>query len=228
MEKALKSLPEKKKSEHYVNNKEFSLAVVEYVKSANDMTYNGGEAPIITNYIGDCFMKIAEGLSHAPNFIRYSYRDEMVMDGVENCVRAIMNYNINATTRSGLPNAFAYFTQICYFAFLRRMAKEKKQYDIKLRYIESAGIGAFADFGNDFNQSGDTLIEKIRGRTDSISHRDDSFIDDDSHKPFIPAKKIKRGWPKKAKALTSVNLFEIFSEEDTSYLNDLIQSKLLP
>lgn len=210
-----KAKPEKKRSEHYVNNKEFSLAVVEYVKSANAATAVGEEAPTITNYIGECFMKIAEGLSHAPNFIRYSYRDEMVMDGVENCVKAIMNYDINVATRTGLPNAFAYFTQISYYAFLRRIAKEKKQWDIKLRYIESAGIDAFADFGLDSSMSGDSLIEKIRGRTDSIRHKDDSFIEDDSHKPFIPPKKkINRGWVKKVKASTSVNILDVFSDEE--------------
>lgn len=209
MAKEAKIKPEKKRSEHYVNNKEFSLAVVEYVKAANAATEGGTEVPTITNYIGECFMKIAEGLSHAPNFIRYSYRDEMVMDGVENCVKAIMNFDLNVTTRTGLPNAFSYFTQISYFAFLRRIAKEKKQYDIKLRYIESAAIDAFADFGLDAGMNGDSLIEKIRGRTDSIKHRDDSFIDDDSHKPFVPAKKkVNRGWTKKVKASTTTCLLD--------------------
>lgn len=187
----------KKRKPHYVNNKEFSTAVVAYVDSVNHAKSKDLEIPTITNYIGECFLKICEGLSHAPNFIRYSYRDEMVMDGVENCVKAIMNYDVTKTTRTGLPNAFSYFTQISYFAFLRRIAKEKKQHDIKLKYIETAGIEAFADFGLDSGNSGNSLISRVRHRTDSISHRDDSFIEDDSFKP--QKKKVKRGWQKKQK-----------------------------
>jgi hypothetical protein len=168
------------------------------------------EAPQIPNYIGECFMKICEGLSHKPNFIRYSYRDEMVMDAVENCVKAIMNFDLNKATRTGLPNAFAYFTQIAYFAFLRRIAKEKKQWEIKLKYIESASIEAFADFGMDDHHDGDSLIAKIRGRTNSISHRDDSFIESDDDK--APMKKAQRGWgAKKVKATTTASLFEDIS-----------------
>jgi hypothetical protein len=207
MEKDKPKKKAKKVSVHYVNNKEFSLAVVEYVNAAAAAVAEGKEAPIITNYIGTCFMKITEGLSHAPNFIRYSYRDEMVMDANENCVKAIMNYDITKATRTGLPNAFAYFTQISYFAFLRRIQKEKKQYDIKLKYIESASIDAFADFGTNEAGSGDGLISKIRSRTDSINHKDDSFIEDDQFKKLMPKKKaIKRGWQKKAKAVTTAQL----------------------
>jgi len=133
----------KRESEHYVNNREFSQAVVDYVKLAKEALKNGTEVPRITEYIGRCFLRIAEGLSHKPNFIRYTYREEMVMDAVENCIKAITNYNIDAATRTGNPNAFAYFTQICYYAFIRRIMKEKKQQDIKFRYIEHAGIEDF-------------------------------------------------------------------------------------
>jgi hypothetical protein len=133
----------KRESVHYVNNKEFSQGVVDYVTSVKKAKANSTEIPRITEYIGRCFLRIAEGLSHKPNFIRYTYREEMVMDGVENCIKAIMNFRIDAATRTGLPNAFSYFTQICYFAFLRRIMKEKKQQDIKFRYIEFAGIEDF-------------------------------------------------------------------------------------
>lgn len=254
--KPKKAKTEKKRSIHYVNNKEFSTAVVEYVNNANKAKQGGTDVPTITNYIGECFLKICEGLSHAPNFIRYSYRDEMVMDGVENCVKAIHNFDRSsfeerkvkvtscfkadmteaelidlsenlgeaektvkrwykdwaAGKKDSLPNAFSYFTQIAYYAFLRRIAKEKKQYDIKLKYIESAGIDAFADFGDHGGDSGDTLISKIRHRTNSIRHKDDSFIEDDSHKPFVPPKKkANRGWNKKVKAETTASLedFEV-------------------
>lgn len=250
MPKEVNTKTVKKQSVHYVNNKEFSAAVAEYVKSAKKAKVNETEVPRIPNYIGECFMKICEGLSRKPNFIRYSYRDEMVMDAVENCVKAIANFDRTAfeekkakvvseftqdmteadlkilgkthgatlksisrwyreldaeqvTTSKDLPNAFSYFTQIAYFAFLRRIAKEKKQWDIKLKYIESAAIGSFADFGSD-DHNGDTLIEKIRGRTSSISHKDDSFIEDEDK---APAKPVKRGWGKKVKATTTASLF---------------------
>ena len=128
---------------HYVNNRDFSLSVVEYVKSVKQAKEDCTEIPVVTDYIASCFLKIAEGLSHKSNFIRYTYREEMVMDAVENCLKAIHNYNIEAATRTGNPNAFAYFTQICYYAFLRRIAKEKKQQDIKFKWIEKAGVDEF-------------------------------------------------------------------------------------
>lgn len=131
---------EKRKSIHYVKNAEFSQAVVDYVKIINEAKDKGEPLPIVTDYIADCFMRICEGLSHKSNFIRYTFREELVMDGVENCLKAIQNYNINAPTRTGKPNAFAYFTQITWFAFLRRIAKEKKQQEIKMKYISQAGI----------------------------------------------------------------------------------------
>ena len=80
-----------KQKPHYVNNKEFSLAVVEYVKDSNMHKEKGVDAPTVPDYIAKCFIKIAEGLSHRPNFVRYTYREEMVMDAVENCLRAIGN-----------------------------------------------------------------------------------------------------------------------------------------
>ena len=156
----------KEKKPHYVNNRDFSTAVVEHVSRTNMAKENNEELPRISEYIGECFMKIAEGLSHKPNFIRYTYRDEMVMDAVENCIKAIGNYNIEAATRTGKPNAFAYFTQISYFAFLRRIAKEKKQQDIKLKYIEQSGFNVFADLDGDYD--GDSIVERIKSRILSI------------------------------------------------------------
>ena len=133
----------KKRSIHYVNNADFSQAVVNYVMAANTAKKENNNVPNVPDYIAQCFLKIAEGLSHKSNFIRYTYREEMVMDGVENCLKAISNYNIEAATRTGKPNAFAYFTQIIWFAFLRRIAKEKKQQDIKIKYINNSGIEEF-------------------------------------------------------------------------------------
>lgn len=125
---------------HYVNNKDFSLAVCEYCTEVKKAREQGEDDPVVTNYIGMCFLKIAEGLSHKHNFNRYTYKEEMVMDAVENCLKAIMNYDIDKATRTGLPNAFSYFTQISYYAFLRRIAKEKKQSDVRWKYLEKTGI----------------------------------------------------------------------------------------
>ena len=109
----------RKKSIHYVNNAQFSSAVVDYVTIVEQSRKDGTEIPKVPDYIAQCFLRIAEGLSHKSNFIRYTYREEMVMDAVENCLKAIGNYNLEAATRTGKPNAFAYFTQITWYAFLR-------------------------------------------------------------------------------------------------------------
>ena len=130
----------RKKSIHYVNNSDFSTAVVEYVGRVDHARKVEDTIPTVPDYIAQCFLKIAEGLSHKANFIRYTYREEMVMDAVENCLKAIGNYNLEAATRTGKPNAFAYFTQITWYAFLRRITKEKKQQEIKLKYLTKSGI----------------------------------------------------------------------------------------
>jgi len=160
-----------------VNNKEFSLAVVEYVKTVRAAKEADKEIPKVTNYVATCFMKISEGLSHRPNFVRYTYREEMVMDGVENCLRAINNYNIETATRTGNPNAFSYFTQICFFAFIRRITKEKKQQEIKFKYIEKMGIEDFAAMGMDENGAAQTMeyVDTLRQRIDQIRTKDDKI-----------------------------------------------------
>ena len=156
---------------HYVNNKEFSQSVVDYVSSVNDSMEIGEEAPKIPEYIGRCFLKIAEGLSHKPNFIGYTYREEMVMDGAENCIKAIMNYDVEKATRTGLPNAFSYFTQIIWYAFLRRIQKEKKYQNIKERYMDHADASQFADFSETQNYG--SIIDRVRLKSQLIRRRDD-------------------------------------------------------
>jgi len=163
-----------KKRVHYVNNRDFSNAVVEYVESKNKAEGMGEPVPMVTTYIAECFLKISEGLSHRPNFVRYTYREEMVMDAVENCLKAIGNYNINTATRTGKPNAFSYFTQISYFAFIRRITKEKKQQDIKTKYIEQMGIEEFTALGMDNNAAAETMayIDTLRQRIDVVKDKD--------------------------------------------------------
>ena len=153
---------------HYVNNREFSEAVMDYAIEARDCRQKEKKVPTVPDYIAKCFIRISEGLSHRPNFVRYTYREEMVMDAVENCLKAISNYNLEAATRTGKPNAFAYFTQITWFAFLRRITKEKKQQDIKLKYLTKSGIESFIDMGNEDNANSvathfvDTLRDRIQ------------------------------------------------------------------
>lgn len=164
---------EPKARPHYVENKKFGEAIVEYVNKVSAAKESEQQIPIVPNYIADCFLKIAEGLSHKVNFIRYTYREEMVMDAVENCLRAINNYNPNAVTRTGTPNAFAYFTQICYFAFLRRIEKEKKQQDIKFKFIEQSGIEEFiANTQGDDTHNEQAFIESLRERISRVKEKD--------------------------------------------------------
>ena len=157
----------RKKSIHYVNNSDFSTAVVEYVERVVIARKDETKIPTVPDYVAQCFLKIAEGLSHKGNFIRYTYREEMVMDAVENCLKAISNYNLEAATRTGKPNAFAYFTQITWYAFLRRISKEKKQQEIKLKYLAKSGIDSFIDTGTEAVAAGqaahfvDTLKDRI-------------------------------------------------------------------
>ena len=158
----------RKKSIHYVNNAQFSQAVVDYVGKLEECRKDEISLPKVPDYIAQCFLRIAEGLSHKANFIRYTYREEMEMDAVENCLKAISNYNLEAATRTGKPNAFAYFTQITWFAFLRRITKEKKQQDIKLKYLTKSGIENFIDIGDEAVGSDvaahfvDTLKDRIQ------------------------------------------------------------------
>jgi hypothetical protein len=159
---------------HYVNNRDFSNAVVDYCTSVKEAKEHGNRTPIVPNYVAECFLKIAEGLSHKSNFVRYTYREEMVMDAVENCLKAIENYDIEAATRSGKPNAFAYFTQISWYAFLRRIQKEKKQQDIKLKYIAEADLSDFMD-GDTENGEISPYVDVLRSRIDAVKEADAEF-----------------------------------------------------
>jgi len=138
----------RKRSEHYVNNKDFLDAIVEYkikLKQAAEKeipgiteqqlkTWTSPNKPRISNYLGECFLKIATHLSYKPNFVNYMFREDMICDGIENCVQYIHNFNPEKSS-----NPFAYFTQIIHYAFLRRIQKEKKQMEIRAKIIERSG-----------------------------------------------------------------------------------------
>ena len=178
----------KRQSIHYVNNADFSAAVVEYVTEVRKAKAKNEQLPIVTDYIASCFLKIAEGLSHKSNFIRYTYREEMVMDAVENCLKAIENYNLETATRTGKPNAFAYFTQITWYAFLRRIAKEKKQQDIKLKYLTSSGLETFVEVEGDTlaNTVAQQFVDFLKDRIDKVKATDDAV------KEFVKKEKRKK------------------------------------
>jgi hypothetical protein len=124
----------KKKTENYVNNKDFLEAITVYRNKVIIAKEKGLPKPRVPNYIGDCFLKIATHLSYKPNFVNYMFRDEMISDGIENCLQYIHNFDPEKS-----KNPFAYFTQVIYFAFLRRIAKEKKQLEIKTKILERTG-----------------------------------------------------------------------------------------
>lgn len=127
-----------KSKEHYVNNAEFYAAIKEYYDSVKEAEQSGDPKPRVTNYLGECILKIATHLSYKPNFINYTYREDMILDGVENCLQYITNFDPSKS-----KNPFAYFTQIIYYAFLRRIAKEKKQTIIKNKMIMEMDFEAF-------------------------------------------------------------------------------------
>ena len=131
------------RSEHYVNNKEFLEAIIEYKKLCDAAKESGEPRPRIPRYIGECFYKIATHLSYKPNFVNYMFKDDMVGDGIENCIQYVHNFNPEKSS-----NPFAYFTQIIHYAFLRRIQKEKKQLEIKNKIIERSSFSeVFSDDG---------------------------------------------------------------------------------
>ena len=120
---------------HYVNNGDFLIALTEYRSKCDEAKKQGKQEPRIPDYIGECFLKIAEHLSHKPNFISYPFRDEMIADGIENCLMYFRNFDPDKS-----KNPFAYFTQIIYYAFLRRIMREKKQLYVKYKATQQFGI----------------------------------------------------------------------------------------
>lgn len=123
---------------HYVNNADFLAAIKEYKQKVLEAEESGSDKPQVSNYIGECILKIATHLSYKPNFINYTYKDDMILDGIENCIQYIDNFDPAKSS-----NPFAYFTQIIYYAFLRRIAKEKKQSYIKNKLIRDISIDTF-------------------------------------------------------------------------------------
>jgi DNA-directed RNA polymerase specialized sigma24 family protein len=151
------------KKEHYVNNKEFLAAMVEYKKGVDKAKKNNLTKPPVTDYIGECFLKIANHLSYRPNFINYTYRDDMISDGIENCLQYLDNFDGEKSN-----NPFAYFTQIIYYAFIRRIQKEKKQSHVKHMMIQKQDYVPFV------TNPGDDTIYSIGGFDPNIMVPDEA------------------------------------------------------
>jgi hypothetical protein len=147
-----------------VNNKEFLAALIEYRENVARAEINGEPKPQIPRYIGECFLKIANHLSFKPNFVNYMFKEDMISDGIENCVQYIHNFNPEKS-----QNPFAYFTQIIHYAFLRRIQREKRQLEIKSKILEKTGFDeVFVDDGldgsnsSDYNSIKDAVHSKLR------------------------------------------------------------------
>ena len=176
---------------HYVNNADFLAAIVEMKAKVKEAEEKGLPKPQVSNYIGECILKIATHLSYKPNFINYSYRDDMILDGIENCIQYIDNFDPAKSN-----NPFSYFTQIIYYAFLRRIAKEKKQTYIKGKLLQNMPFEAFElqdheddrDFHNAYlefmqnNSNFDDFIERKKEAKKKKSQTNlDEFIELDEN-----------------------------------------------
>lgn len=161
----------RKKTKHYVNNKDFLNALIDYKAKLTVSKETGSEIPAIPQYIGECIFNIATRLSHKPNFINYPFRNEMISDGIENCFIYMNNFDPTKTN-----NPFAYFTQIIKFAFIRRIQREKKQLYIRhkiselqlysnTRKIDENESELMDDFVEQYEAMLETKREKARSRT---------------------------------------------------------------
>ena len=153
----------KKAPAHYVDNKKFFEALVEYRKKVLEAKEGNLEKPRVTEYIGECFLKIATHLSYKANFINYTFKDDMVSDGIENCLTAVEKFD----PERGM-NPFAYFTQITFFAFVRRIQKEKKQQATKYKLLENVDIDMILAHSEGNEEFANSLIEMVRKQVDTI------------------------------------------------------------
>ena len=170
-------------SEHYVKNADFLSALIDHKKACDVAKESGSTQPRIPNYIGECFLKIAEHLSYRPNFMNYPYREEMVGDGIENCLMYAHNFDPEKS-----KNPFSYFTQIIYFAFLRRIEKEKKQSYIKYKIMEDNADEKFHRWfkENYFAKDSSASFREIFNLTENDVNR---FTDDKKKKKKLKNRK---------------------------------------
>ena len=161
----IRPMAKRKRSEHYVNNKEFLAALIKYQEDIEIARLQDKVKPVIPRYIGECFLKIANHLSFKPNFVNYMFKEDMISDGIENCVQYIHNFNPEKS-----KNPFAYFTQIIHYAFLRRIQREKRQLELKTKILEKSGYQEVFNDDNkidgsnfaDYNSIKDAVHSKLR------------------------------------------------------------------
>jgi len=154
---------DKTKRNHYVDNKLLLQEMRKYKDAVNQSKEDGTERPRVPNYIGECIMKIAQHLSYKPNFINYTYKDEMISDGIENCLLYIDNFDPEKSS-----NPFAYFTQIIYYAFIRRIQKEKKQSYVKYKSLENQELLDEVMAGPDNSQVKRGVLDFIHSNMDEF------------------------------------------------------------
>ena len=152
------------KKPHYVDNKLFFAEMEKWKSEINESDEVDDLPPMVTEYMGECFYKIATHLSYRPNFINYTYREEMIGDGIENCIRYAKNFNPEKS-----KNPFAYFTQIIYYAFIRRITKEKKQTSIKQKIIDNTSTKTYDIMEGDDDVYENTYMEFLR---DNLEEKD--------------------------------------------------------
>lgn len=153
----------KKAGAHYVDNKKFYEELKKYRESVDLAVAQGQEKPQISNYLGDCFIKIATHLSYKANFINYTFKDDMISDGIENCLAAADKFDPTKST-----NPFAYYTQIVYFAFIRRIQKEKKQQATKYKIIENMDLDDILTSEDDLNEFSNQFLDYMKKKLDQI------------------------------------------------------------
>lgn len=146
---------------HYIDNKQFLAAMIEYRECVQDAIAKGVEKPRVPEYIGECFIKIANQLAFKNNFINYSFREDMILDAIENCLTYIDNFDPAKSN-----NPFAYFTQITYYAFVRRIQKEKRHLQTKYKYIESLDIDSVIRQAHDDAENGNQLVNYLKKQVD--------------------------------------------------------------
>ena len=176
-------------SNHYIDNKEFYAAMIEWKKVVIEAEESGETKPPVTDYIGECFLQIAEHLSYRPNFINYPYRDEMVGDGIENCLMYAHNFDPEKS-----KNPFSYFTQIIYYAFLRRIEKEKKQSYVKFKAMEQLDDGTIKNwYTKNYFESGpeDMSVQEMLHKHFQLNDQDIEKFTPKNKKTTTKKKKTK-------------------------------------
>lgn len=153
-----------KPNNHYIDNKEFLRSLIDYKKLVKQAETDKEERPQVPEYIGDCFIKIANHLAYKNNFINYSFREDMVLDAIENCLTYMDNFDPNKSS-----NPFAYFTQITYYAFIRRIQKEKKHLQTKYKYISSLDIDDIIRQAHDEGNHSNDFVKYLQKQADAAN-----------------------------------------------------------